>query len=68
MFLKHALVKRKFCLNSLHFPQDTPLLTETRGECSDSHSIFRLRALRYLQRRPLKLGRLIVLWETHLRL
>ena len=42
-----TLVKRKFRLHSLYFPQNTLMLTESRGEFSDLHSIFRLRALRY---------------------
>ena len=42
-----TLVKRKFRLHSLYFPQNTLILTESRGEFSDLHSIFRLRALRY---------------------
>ena len=33
--------------HSLYFPQNTLMLTESRGEFSDLHSIFRLRALRY---------------------
>ena len=41
------LVERKFRLPSLYSPQNTLLLTESRGEFSDLHSIFRLRALRY---------------------
>ena len=40
-------VKRKPRLLSLYSPQNTLLLTESRRECSDLHSIFRLRALRY---------------------
>ena len=43
-----TLVKRKFRLYSLYFPQKTLVLTESRGEFSDLHSIFRLCALRYL--------------------
>ena len=42
-----TLLKRKFRLHSLHFLQNTLMLTESRGEFSDLHSIFRLRALRY---------------------
>ena len=42
-----TLVKRKLRLHSLYFPQNTLMLTESRGEFSDLHSIFRLRALRY---------------------
>ena len=42
-----TLVKRKFRLHSLYFPQNKLMLTESRGEFSDLHSIFRLRALRY---------------------
>ena len=34
-------------LVKLYFPQNTLMLTESRGEISDLHSIFRLRALRY---------------------
>ena len=40
-------VKRKFRLHSLYFPQNTLMLNESRGEFSDLHYIFRLRALRY---------------------
>ena len=42
-----TLVKRKLRLHSLYFPQNKLMLTESRGELSDLHSIFRLRALRY---------------------
>ena len=42
-----TLVKRKTRLHSLYFPQNTLVLTESRGEFHDLHSIFRLRALRY---------------------
>ena len=42
-----TLVKRKFRLYSLYFPQNKLMSTESRGEFSDLHSIFRLRALRY---------------------
>ena len=42
-----TLVKQKLRLHSLYFPQKTLLLTESRGEFSDLHSIFRLCALRY---------------------
>ena len=42
-----TLVKRKLRLHSMYFPQNTLMLTESRGEFSDLHSIFRLRALRY---------------------
>ena len=42
-----TLVKRKFRLHSLYFPQNRVMLTESRGEFSDLHSNFRLRALRY---------------------
>ena len=44
-----TLVKQKLPLHSLYFPQNTLLLTESRGEFSDLYSIFRLRALRYLE-------------------
>ena len=44
-----TLVKRKLRLHSVFFPQNTLMLTESRGEFSDLHSIFRLHALRYLQ-------------------
>ena len=43
-----TLVKQKFRLYSLYFPQNKLMSTESRGEFSDLHSIFRLRALRYL--------------------
>ena len=42
-----TLVKQKLRLHSLYFPQNTLMLTESCGEFSDLHSIFRLRALRY---------------------
>ena len=42
-----TLVKRKLRLHSMYFPQNTLMLTESRGKFSDLHSIFRLRALRY---------------------
>ena len=42
VFLKHFWHE-----NSLYFPQNTLVLTESCGEFSDLHSIFRLRALRY---------------------
>ena len=42
-----TLVKQKLRLHSLYFPQNTLMLTESRGEFSHLHSIFRLRALRY---------------------
>ena len=42
-----TLVKRKFRQHSLYFPHNTLMLTESCGEFSDLHSIFRLRALRY---------------------
>ena len=42
-----TLVKQKFRLYSLYFPQNKLMSTESRGEFSDLHSIFRLRALRY---------------------
>ena len=45
---KKTLVKQKLPLHLLYFPQNTLLLAESRGEFSDLHSIFRLRALRYL--------------------
>ena len=44
-----TLVKQKLRLHSLYFHQNTLMLTESRGEFSDLHSIFRLHALRYLQ-------------------
>ena len=42
-----TLGKRKFRLHSLYFTQKTLILTESRGEFSDLHSIFGLRGLRY---------------------
>ena len=42
-----TLVKRKFRLHPLYFPENTLMLTEPRGEFSDLHFISRLRALRY---------------------
>ena len=41
-----TLVKRNLRLHSLCFPQNTLMLTESRGEFSDLHSISRPRALR----------------------
>ena len=42
-----TLVKRKLRLHSRYFSQNTLMLTESRGEFSDLHSILRLRTLRY---------------------
>ena len=42
-----TLVKQKRRLHSLYLVQNTLMFTESRGEFSDLHSIFRLRALRY---------------------
>ena len=42
-----TLLEQKHRLNFLYFPQNTLMLTESREELSDLHSIFRLRALRY---------------------
>ena len=42
-----TLVQQKRRLHSLYFPQNTLMLTESRGEFSDLHSNFRLRVLRY---------------------
>ena len=42
-----TLLEQKHRLNFLYFPQNTIMLTESREEFSDLHSIFRLRALRY---------------------
>ena len=42
-----TLVKRKLRLHFLYFPQNTLLWTESSGEFSDLHSIFKLSALRY---------------------
>ena len=42
-----TLLKQKNHLHSLYFHQNTLMLTESRGEFSDLHSIFRLRTLRY---------------------
>ena len=41
-----TLVKRKLRQYSLYFPQNRLMLTESREEFSDLHSIFRLCALR----------------------
>ena len=43
-----TLVQQKRRLHSLYFPQNTLMLTESRGKFSDLHSIFRLRALDFL--------------------
>ena len=40
-------LKRKHHLYSLYFHQNTLMLTESRGEFSDLHSLFRRCALRY---------------------
>ena len=45
-----TLLEQKHRLNFLYFPQNTLMLTESREEFSDLHSIFRLRALRYSAR------------------
>ena len=42
-----TLVKQKLRLQSLYLVQNTLMFTESRGEFSNLHSIFRLRALRY---------------------
>ena len=42
-----TLLEQKHRLNFLYSPQNTLMLTESREEFSDLHSIFRLRALRY---------------------
>ena len=42
-----TLLEQKHRLNFLYFPQNTLMLTESREEFSDLHSILRLRALRY---------------------
>ena len=42
-----TLLEQKHRLNFLYFPQNTLMLTKSREEFSDLHSIFRLRALRY---------------------
>ena len=42
-----TLVKQKLRLHSLYSVQNAPMFTESRGEFSDLHSSFRLRALRY---------------------
>ena len=42
-------MKQKLRLHSLYFPQNTLMLTESRREFRDLHSIFRPRALRYLK-------------------
>ena len=44
-----TLVKQKLRLHSRYFPPNTLVLTESRVEFSDLHSIFGLRALRYWQ-------------------
>ena len=46
-----TLLEQKHRLNFLYFPQNTLMLTESREEFSDLHSIFRLRALRYWGKR-----------------
>ena len=44
-----TLVKRNLRLHSSYFLENALMLTESRGEFSDLHSFFRLRALRYLK-------------------
>ena len=44
-----TLAKQNIRVDSLYFPQNTLMLTESRGEFSDLHSICRLRALCYFQ-------------------
>ena len=48
-------VKQKLRLHSLYLVQNTLMFTDSRGEFSDLHSIFRLRALRYS----------LVIWEGY---
>ena len=43
-----TFVKRKLGPHSLYFSQNTLMLTESPGEFSDLHSIFRLWALRFV--------------------
>ena len=40
-----TLMKRKLRLHSLYFPQNTLMLTESRGEFSNLQSILRVRTL-----------------------
>ena len=47
-----TVVKQKFPLHSVYLPQNTYLLTESRGEFSDLHSICRLCALSYFNENP----------------
>ena len=54
-----TLLEQKHRLNFLYFPQNTLMLTESREEFSDLHSIFRLRALRYCNTRDLERKRII---------
>ena len=42
-----TLVKQKLCLHSLYFPQNMAMLTKSRRDFSDLHSIFRLHVLHY---------------------
>ena len=42
-----TLVKRKLRLHSLYFPQNTLMLTESRGQFSDSHSVLLLDYVRF---------------------
>ena len=44
-----TLMRRKLRLHSLYFPQNSLTLTESSGEFSDLHSIFRLHVLSYLR-------------------
>ena len=56
-----TLVKQKLRHHFQCFPQNTLLLTGSRGESSDLHSIFRFRGLRYrLKREREFLKRIII--------
>ena len=43
-----TVLKRKLRPHSLYFSQNTLMLTESRGEFGDLHSILRLRGRRYV--------------------
>ena len=53
-------LKRKLRLHSQYFPENSLTFTESSGKFSDLHSIFRLRALRYLDHVMIHLGLTIV--------
>ena len=47
----NTLVKRKLHVHSLYFPQNTLMLTESRGQFSDSHRVLLLDYVRFAKHR-----------------